>query len=273
SSTVSESAVSSTMPVASWRAPYCSTVGGTLSSLAIRSSRLTVGASVMSSTSITSIKRSSCLATWSTSAWPASTVSVIRERPGSVLGPTVMVSMLKPRRRILPLTRAHTPGLSSTSTRKTRSWLCTVRQLPEVVQALAERHDRVDVGLGVDPEVDQEGPGCGLGLIEGRLDLLVPVYAPGFQPVGFGQLHEVGHHREVDLGPNPAVKVVLELADHAQAEVVEEDDLNRHLVLDSNGELLGRHHETALAGDAPDVLVRSPKLGPQRRGEGETHGA
>src|SRR4030081_2869592 len=213
---------------------------------------------------MTSIRRSSCLATWSTSAQPASTVSVIRERPTMVLGPTVIVWMLKPRRRIMPLTRDMTPGWFSTVTASRRRRSCTIGQLPEVVQALAEGHDRVDVGLRVDPEVDQEGTLGPLRNVEGGRDLVELVDPAGGQAIGLGELDEVRHLGEVDLGADAAVEVVLELADHPQREVVEEHDLDVELVLDRDRQLLRRHHEAAFAGDAPDVLVGAAELGADR---------
>src|SRR5579864_7562247 len=57
---------------------------------ATTSSRVWCSCSVRSSISTTSTRRSSCLRTWSASAWPWSTCRVIRNRPGSLLGPTVM---------------------------------------------------------------------------------------------------------------------------------------------------------------------------------------
>ena len=56
--------------------------------LATTSSRLCTSSPVRSSTSTTSTSRSSCLRTWSASAWPWSICSVIRERPRWRLGPT-----------------------------------------------------------------------------------------------------------------------------------------------------------------------------------------
>src|SRR5438270_5671577 len=124
-----------------------------------------------------------------------------------------MVWMLKPRRRISPLTRDMTPGWFSTVTASTRRRSCTIGQLPEVVQALAEGDDRVHVGFGVDPEVDQERPGRLLRLVERGRDLLELVDPPRGQAVCLGKFQEVGHLGEVDLGADAAVEVVLELAE------------------------------------------------------------
>src|SRR5215467_6537266 len=95
--------------------------------------------------------------------------------------------MLNPRRRIMPLTRVRTPGWSSTTAVRTRSldslcalspWtpLCVlIRQLPEVVQAAPQRHDRIDIGVRIDPEVDQHRSGRPLREVESRPDLLHPL--------------------------------------------------------------------------------------------------
>ena len=56
----------------------------------------------------------SCLVTWSIGCSAPSTVSVMRERRSSSVGPTVSVSMLKPRRAKRPAIRVRTPGLFST---------------------------------------------------------------------------------------------------------------------------------------------------------------
>src|SRR4030081_3787470 len=99
-----------------------------------------------------------------------------------------MVWMLKPRRRIMPLTRDMTPGWFSTVTASRRRRSCTIGQLPEVADPLAEGHDRVNVGLRVDPEIDQEGALGALRLVHCRPDLLELVDAAGGQSVGVGEL-------------------------------------------------------------------------------------
>src|SRR5438105_15872075 len=116
-----------------------------------------------------------------------------------------MVWMLKPRRRIMPLTRDMTPGWFSTVTASSRRRSCTIGQLPEVVEPLAQRNDRVDVGLGVDPEVDQERPRRLLRLVEGGPDLLELVHPPAGEAVGVRQLEEVRHLGQVDLRADAAV--------------------------------------------------------------------
>src|SRR4030081_3804589 len=181
-----------------------------------------------------------------------------------------MVWMLKPRRRIMPLTRDMTPGWFSTVTASRRRRSCTIGQLPEVADPLAEGNDRIHIGLGVDPEIDQEGPLGPLRLIHRGRDLLELVDPAGGEPVGVGELDEVGHLGEVALGADAAVEVVLELADHPEREVVEEHDLHVELVLDRYRELLGGHHEPTLSCDAPDTLVRPAEHSPDR---GRTGGA
>src|ERR1700675_4032340 len=111
-----------------------------------------------------------------------------------------MVWMLKPRLRIMPLTRDMTPGWFSTVTASRRRRSCTIGQLPEVVEALAQRHDRGDVGLGVDPEVDQERSLGALRLVKSGRALVELVNPHRGQAVGVGELDEVGHLGEVALG-------------------------------------------------------------------------
>src|SRR5262249_61219537 len=131
--------------------------------------------------------------------------------------------MLNPRRRIMPLTRVRTPGWSSTTAVRTRSldsppalslWMPSgvlIRQLPEVVQASAQRHYRIDVGLGIDAEVDQYRSRRPLRQVESRLDLLHRLDADAGQPVSLGPLHEVRHHGQTDLGAATAAGMVRDL--------------------------------------------------------------
>src|SRR5438270_4103069 len=107
-------------------------------------------------------------------------------------------------------------GPSSTSTDKTLILSGILGRLPEVVEALAQRDDGIDLGLGVDSEVDQERALGALGRIERRADLGQLVDAHRRQAVCVGELDEIGHVREVDLRADAAVEVVLELADHAE---------------------------------------------------------
>src|SRR5215471_2232842 len=232
-------------PKRSTSATARSRCGPTTASFASASSRLSRGASVRSSTEITSISRSSCFWTWSTSAWPASTVSVIRDRPWASVGPTDRPWMLNPRRRTIPATRVRTPGWSSTTAERILSrdgslttlslppaggglgWGASaifvlgvlIRQLREVVEPLAQGHDGIDVGVGIDAEVDQHRPGRPLREVERGPHVLHALHAQAGQPVRVGQLDEVRHLAQVDLGADPAVEVVLELAHHTQREV------------------------------------------------------
>src|SRR5690348_15493657 len=251
--------------------------------VATTSSRVWRSSSVRSSTSRTSITRSSCLRTWSASAWPWSISSVTRERPACLVGPTEMPRTWNPRRRIAPASLVSVLGPSSTTTERTRTFsrdaaACgrsivsgIVGGLPEFVQRLAEGHDRVDVRLGVDAEVDQERPGRALGRVEGRRDVLEALHAPRGKPVRLAELDEVRNVREVHLRAHAAVEVVLELADHAEREVVEEHDLDVEPVLDRDRQLLRGHHEPALAGDAPHGRLGARELGAYGGGKGEAH--
>src|SRR5438876_5769228 len=147
------------------------------------------------------------------------------------------------------------------------------RGLPELAEPLAERNDRIDVGLGVDAEVDQEWALRPLRRIERRRDVLELLDAQRGQPVSLAELHEVRHMREADLRADAAIEVVLELADHAERAVVEQHDLDVELVLDRDRQLLRGHDEAALAGHAPNRDVRPAELRTQRRRPREAHRA
>src|SRR6266566_1031792 len=128
------------------------------------------------------------------------------ERPCSSVGPTESPWMLKPRRRTMPATRVRTPGWSTTTAVRTRrrsggatALGVLIWQLREVVETLAQGHDRVDVRLRVDAEVDQDRPRRPLCEVEGLLHLLRPLDADARQAVRVGQLDEVRHVAEVDL--------------------------------------------------------------------------
>src|SRR5262249_52280973 len=192
--------------------------------------------------------------------------------------------MLNPRRRIMPLTRVRTPGWSSTTAVRTRSldsppalslWMPSgvlIRQLPEVVQASAQRHYRIDVGLGIDAEVDQYRSRRPLRQVESRLDLLHRLDADAGQPVSLGQLHEVRHLGQIDLGADTAVEIVLELTHHAQREAVQDRHLHVHPITDSHGQLLRRYEKAGFAGVAPARLLGPRHLGPDCSREREAHG-
>src|SRR5438105_13483736 len=121
----------------------------------------------------------------------------MRERPGCRLGPTEIPRTWNPRRRITPETLVSVFCPSSTSSERTRTRFSVgsspfmgrcpaepdggaglglissiFRGLPEFVEALAERNDRIHVGLGVDAEVDQERTLRPLRRVERRRDVL-----------------------------------------------------------------------------------------------------
>src|SRR5882672_12452274 len=134
----------------------------------------------------------------------------------------------------MPATLVKVLEPSSTRTDRTRTRSPTDRSLPEVVEALAERNYRIDVGLRVDAKVDQERAVGPFGRIHRRPDVGELVDPHSRQTVGVRELDEVGNVGELHLGPNPAVEVVLELANHAKRKVVEQHDLDVELMLDSD---------------------------------------
>ena len=91
--------------------PRCTPSAETLNSA---SSRATVSAGSRSRIFSTLTSLCSCLVTWSIGCSAPSTVSVTREICSSSVGPTVSVSMLKPRRANRPAMRVSTPDLFST---------------------------------------------------------------------------------------------------------------------------------------------------------------
>ena len=83
------------------------------------SSRPTASVPTKAFTSMTSINLSSCLTQSSSALSSPLSVVVMRERCGSTVGPTLSVSMLKPRPLNMPAMRANTPNLFSTKTEMT----------------------------------------------------------------------------------------------------------------------------------------------------------
>src|SRR5438552_12753959 len=135
----------------------------------------------------------------------------MRGKPGRWLDATERAEMLNPRRRIMPVPRLSTPGWSSTSRLITRSLVIERlhRHLDELAEALAQRNDRVDVGLGIDAEIDQERTFRPLRLVERLRDVVERADLHRRDAVGRAKLHEIGHHGQVDLRPDTAVEVVL----------------------------------------------------------------
>ena len=101
----------------------------------------------------------SCLVTWSIGCTAPSTVSVKREMSGSSVGPTVSVSMLKPRRANRPAIRARTPGLFST--RIERMCLRPV-ELPAGLEVLEAEQVRVVPARSHQPTMSRAAAPAGI---------------------------------------------------------------------------------------------------------------
>src|SRR5207245_11190717 len=104
----------------------------------------------------------------------------------------------KPRRRMTPETLLSVFGPSSTRTDRTRILLGIFGSLPEVVEALAQGDDRIDLGLGLDTEVDQERAPGARGRTERRADRRQHVDAHRRQPARVGELPEARQVGEDD---------------------------------------------------------------------------
>ena len=70
-----------------------------------------------------------------------------------------------------------------------------------------------------------------------------------------------------------AIKEALPLADHAEDEIVDDDDLHVDVVVGERRHLLAVHHDAAVAGDEDDGLVWTADLRAERRGQAEAHRA
>ncbi len=236
----------------------------------------------------------SCLVTWSIGCIAPSRVSVMREMWSSSVGPTVSVSMLKPRRANSPEMRVRTPGLFST--RIERTCLRPVRKpavasrssrlrssslvpgspmtarLSRPCRARPGRRDhRVDVLLAGDRDVDDDRAGRrerGAQVLDERG---LVGQADARAAVGLGELDEVGPLPHVDGRVALLPEELLPLADHAEVAVVHHDDLDVDALLRAGGQLLGVHLERAVAREADDEVVGAPDLRAHRRGQAEPH--
>src|SRR5207247_9705475 len=88
-----------------------------------------------------------------------------------------------------------------------------------------------------------------------------PVFdAHSAQPVGLGQLGEVRGKIQVNIAVALFEKDFLPLADHSQRVVVDDGDLDRHVILGHGGEIVQRHLELAVADDGEYFEIREGEL-------------
>src|ERR1700685_4289178 len=96
--------------------------------------------------------------------------------------------------------------------------------------------------------------------------------APARAAVAGARGYEVGREDGL-LRVVLVVEALLPLANHAEEAVVDDGDVDGHLLLLQGGELSGGHLEAAVAGDDPDVFFRAGCLGADGGGQSEAHGA
>src|SRR6202035_635524 len=252
--------------------PRCTPSAATLNRA---SSRATVSAGSRSRILSTLMSLCSCLVTWSIGCSAPSTVRVTRDICSSSVGPTVRVSMLKPRLANSPAILVRTPDLFST--RIDSTCLRPVRRFvdassssrlsgafvpgspisrPPSSDHLASRlacgDHRVGVLLAGHAHIDHHRA------VERDRPLHVlhqgglVVHPHPRHAVGLGELDEVGELAHVDMAVAAVPEKLLPLADHAQIPVVHDEHLDRDLVLRAGGELLRGHLNGAVAGDAAD---------------------
>ena len=99
------------------------------------------------------------------------------------------------------------------------------------------------------------------------------VGADAHAAIGLGQLHEVGQAVGIGVAVALAVQQLLPLAHHPHPLVVEDEDLDRQVVLHRRRHLLHGHLHRGLAGDVDDQAVRMRDLHAHRRRQAIAHGA
>src|ERR671910_1538256 len=233
--------------------------------LSSSSSRCTACPGPSSTILMTMINSFSCLVTCSRGWSSTSTTTVIRETDGCSVGPTARESMLNPRRAKSAAIRARMPGLFSTRIDSVCLLIAmSLLTVPvrrhatgdlDVVVAGAGRHHRPHHRVAVYPEVDDDRAVVhGHRLVDRRIDVCRGVTAQADAAIRLGQLGKVRDAPAVEIGVGVArvVEQGLPLADHAQARVVDDGDLDRDPLDRAGGQLLVRHLETAVAIDGPD---------------------
>src|SRR3569832_1669719 len=91
--------------------------------------------------------------------------------------------------------------------------------------------------------------------------------------IGLGQLHEVRQGVHIRHRVTALVEELLPLPHLAEVTIIEIDDLDRQLILQTGRELLYAHLDAALARDTGDGGVGGRELHAHRGGQAEAHGA
>ena len=128
-------------------------------------------------------------------------------------------------------------------------------QQQHFVQRSPGGYSGVHVFVALDDDVDDGRVRAGKRGAERGFKIFQLGDAVAFGPIGFGELHEVRLIRDVHGVEAASVEKILELADHAQTAVVQEQYLDRQLVADGGDEFLEVHLERAVAGHVDDELV------------------
>ena len=92
------------------------------------------------------------------------------------------------------------------------------------------------------------------------------------RPIGLGQLHEVRQARRIGVAVALAVQKLLPLAHHSHPFIVENEDLDRQVILDGGGHFLHGHQHTSVAGYVDDQAFWMGDLHPHCGGQAITHG-
>ena len=91
--------------------------------------------------------------------------------------------------------------------------------------------------------------------------------------IGLGELDEVRHRLGVGMRQAVAVQQLLPLAHHAHVVVVQDEHLDRQIILHRGSQLLPGHLHRGVAGDIDHQAVRMGDLHADRRRQAVAHGA
>ena len=92
-----------------------------------------------------------------------------------------------------------------------------------------------------------------------------------FDPIGLGQLHEVGRLGHVGLGVAAAVEELLPLADHPEVKIVQDHHFDGQAVMGDGAQLLDVHLDAAVSRHIDHGPVRAGHLRADGGGQPEPH--
>ena len=141
------------------------------------------------------------------------------------------------------------------------------------VVGAAGRNHREAVFRRIDHAIEQHR----LLHVDHLADLLVELArmraADAVRVIGLGELDEIRQRFGVGMRVAPAVQQFLPLAHHAHILVVEDEDLDRQVVLHRRRNFLHGHQHRSLAGDIDDERIRMRELHADRGRQSVAHGA